>query len=254
MRNFVALLGFLLASSQVFCQSNIAMGQEFAELAAHHGLEGKGFAAYQAYKSGEVIGSPYYFNDWTDGELVTFRKEVFNLGLQFVYDKVIQELYVRKTDSSLELIANKDEIRSFSLKDSNGVQVNFVNSKLFGQDRPEIFYQVLIFDSLHLSLFKQIRTTYVKANMSDPLKVNEGEIKDAYVDRYFYFIVRDGLMYPVKLKSKNIISVFQDLNFKSTDYPKVEEYLAAHTQAIDENYLIQLIKKMNENQHLNNKK
>ena len=54
----------------VFCQSNIAMGQEFAELAAHQGFAGKGFAAYQTYKSGDINGSPVFFyrlDGWRNG-------------------------------------------------------------------------------------------------------------------------------------------------------------------------------------------
>src|SRR5450631_2585751 len=84
---------FLLFTSTVYAQNGttgIAMGQEFSELAAHGGLSGKGFAAFQSYSSTDVRGSQFFFPDWTSGELVTNRKEVFNTGLQFLYDKVRQ--------------------------------------------------------------------------------------------------------------------------------------------------------------------
>jgi hypothetical protein len=250
MKHLIILPFLFLATVPVFSQSNIAMGQEFAELAAHHGLAGKGFAAFQGYTSGDVTGSPYFFSDWSDGELTTVHKEVYGEGLQFMYDKESQEVYVRKKDSALILNANKDEIQSFSLKDSNQQQRNFVNSKMFTVETPEIFYQVLVYDSARLSLFKYNKTTLVKANLADPAKVNEGDIKDAYVDKPAYFIVKDGALYPVKLRPKSIVSIFEDLNFKSKNYPGIDVYLKAHPQPIDEQYMIAMINYLNSSRPL----
>src|SRR5450631_2778293 len=129
MNTRILLPALLLSASAVYSQSNIAMGQEFAELAAHKGLSGKGFAAFQSYKSSDVNGSPYFLPDWDAGEVVTIRKEVFNDEFQFVYDKVRQELFIRQKDSALVLLTNKDEVQSFSLKNGNNEPFHFVNSK-----------------------------------------------------------------------------------------------------------------------------
>src|ERR1700759_329435 len=147
------ILASAAASAQV---TNVAMGQEFAELAAHQGYASNGFSAYQNYSSGETKGSQFFLPNWSKGEIVTIHKEVYNEDLQFIYDKVRQEIFIRKNDSSLILLANKDEISSFSLKDGQGNRYSFINSKQFTDETPEVFYQVLEYNPAKLTLLKLI--------------------------------------------------------------------------------------------------
>lgn len=221
--------------------SNVAMGQEFAELAAHGGLSGKGFASFQQYTSGEEHGSQFFFPEWTNGEVITTRKEVFNEGMQFVYDKVNQELYIRKKDSSLVLQTNKDEIQSFSLKGDDKVQYNFVNSKLFNDEKPQVFYQVLVYDSSRYTLLKYIKTKFVKAPMTEMMNEREGNVYDGYVDKYVYFIVKpdDLILHPVILTAKNIKKVFGELEIP------YEVYMNVHPELIDEEYLVKMVSQLN---------
>jgi hypothetical protein len=231
----------LLSSATLSAQvTNVAMGQEFTELAAHQGYASNGFSAYQSYTSSQVNGSQFFLPGWSRGEVVTIRKEVYNEDLKFLYDKVRQEIFIRKNDSSLILLANKDEIQSFSLKDGDGSQFNFVNSKLFTDDKPEVFYQVLVYDSSKLTLLKYIKTTFVKADYTDMMKVKEGEVYDAFVDKYIYYIVKaNGILQPVELKTKSVKKVFGDLNIN------YESYMHTHYGAIDEEYLIDMVKQLN---------
>jgi hypothetical protein len=244
MKQLIILPVALLSASSLFSQSNIGMGQDFAELAAHHGVLGKGFASFQGYSSGEILGSAFYFPDWASGELVTTRKEIYNDGLQFIYDKANQELYVRKKDSALILMANKDEIQSFTLIDNDARKYNFVNSKLFTDETPEVFYQVLVYDSSGISLFKYIKTYLVKPDMRDPVQVNLGNIHDAYVDRYIFYIVVESELHAVTLKSRSILKAFS--TSRNTNLgARAESYIKAHPQPIDEDYLMDMIKDIN---------
>jgi hypothetical protein len=232
------LLSSVTVSAQV---TNVAMGQEFAELAAHQGYASNGFSAYQNYTSGQINGSQFFLPGWSKGELITIRKEVYNENLQFIYDKVRQEIFIRKKDSALILLANKDEVESFSLKDDQGKQYNFVNSKLFSDESPQVFYQVLVYDSTKLSLVKYIKTTYVKADYHDMMKVKEGEVNDAFVDKNIYYIVKaDGILQPVELKNKSVKKVFSELNLP------YQKYMNDHYQPVNEDYLIDMVKNVNE--------
>jgi hypothetical protein len=240
MSSRILLSALLLSASAVYSQSNIAMGQEFAELAAHKGLSGKGFAAFQSYKSSDVNGSPYFFPDWDAGEIVTTHNEVFNDEFQFIYDKVRQELFIRQKDSALVLLTNKDEVQSFSLKNGKDEPFHFVNSKLFTDEKPEVYYQVLVYDSTKLTLLKYIKTSYVNADMTDVIKINDGNIYDSYVDKFFYYIVQNGgPLQPVQLKSKSIKKVFGDLGIP------YEKYMNTHFQPVDEDYLADMVKQSN---------
>jgi hypothetical protein len=138
-------------------------------------------------------------------------------------------------------LANKDEIQSFSLKDEQGKQYNFVNSKLFTDETPRVFYQVLVYDSNKLSLLKYIKTTLVKADYHDMMKVKEGEVDDAFVDKDIYYIVKaDGILQPVELKNKSVKKVFSELNLP------YQKYMNDHYQPVNEDYLIDMVKQLNQ--------
>jgi hypothetical protein len=240
-KSAIILPALILASAAASAQvTNVAMGQEFADLAAHQGYASNGFSAYQNYTSGQVNGSQFFLPGWSKGEVVTVHKEVYNEDLQFIYDKVRQEIFIRKKDSSMTLLANKDEIVSFSLKDDQGKQYNFVNSKLYTDETPEVFYQVLVYDSTKLTLLKYIKTIYVKADYHDMMKVKEGEVNDAFVDKYIYYIVKaDGMLQPVELKNKSVKKVFSELNLP------YQKYMNDHYQPVNEEYLIDMVNQLN---------
>jgi hypothetical protein len=231
----------IISSATLSAQvTNVAMGQEFAELAAHQGYASNGFSAYQEYTSGQINGSQFFLPGWSKGEVITIHKEVYNEDLQFLYDKVRQEIFIRKKDSAMILLANKDEITSFSLKDDQGNQYNFVNSKLFMDESPQVFYQVLVYDSTKLSLLKYIKTTMIKADYHDMMKVKEGEVNDAFVDKNLYYVVKgDGILQPVELKTKSLKKVFGEMNVPYQDYMKI------HYEPVNEDYLINMVKQLN---------
>ena len=242
MKKSATILSSLLLSSAVLSAqvTNVAMGQEFAELAAHQGYASNGFSAYQKYTSGQINGSQFFLPGWSKGEVVTIHNEVYNEPLEFLYDKVRQEVFIRKRDSALVLLANKDEIQSFSLKDNQGTQYNFVNSKLYTDETPEVFYQVLVYDSTKLSLLKYIKTTLVKADYHDMMKVKEGEVNDAFIDKYIYYIVKaDGVLQPIELKTKSLKKVFGEMNIPYQNYMKI------HYEPVNEEYLVNMVKELN---------
>jgi hypothetical protein len=240
-KSSIILSALFMSSAAVSAQvTNVAMGQEFAELAAHQGYASNGFSAYQNYSSGQINGNQFFLPGWTKGEVVTVHKEVYNEDLQFLYDKVRQEIFIRKKDSSMILLANKDEIASFSLKDDQGNRYNFVNSKLFTDETPEVFYQVLVYDSTKLSLLKYIKTTLVKADYTDMMKAKEGDVFDAFVDKFIYYIVQPGgVLQPIELKTKSVKKVFGEMNIPYQDYMKI------HYEPVSEEYLVNMVKQLN---------
>jgi hypothetical protein len=240
-KSAIILPALILSSAALSAQvTNVAMGQEFAELAAHQGYASNGFSAYQNYTSGQINGNQFFLPDWSKGEVVTIHKEVYNEPLQFLYDKVRQEIFMRKKDSALILLANKDEVASFSLKDDQGKQYNFVNSKMFTDETPEVFYQVLVYDSAKISLLKYIKTILMKADYHDMMKVNDREVNDAFVDKYIYYIVKaDGILQPVELKNKSVKKVFGEMNMPYENYMKI------HYEPVNEEYLVNMVKELN---------
>jgi hypothetical protein len=239
-------LPILLALSNAVIGQNgttgVEMGQDFQQLAKDQS-NFKGSispAAFQSYSSRDVNGSQYFFPNWHKGEVVTTRKEVFNNDLLFIYDKVRQELFIRKNDTSLILLANKDEIQSFTLKGNDGKEYNFVNSSLFTESKPEVFYQVLEYDSTGFSLLKYIKTVFEKADHTDLMKEQQGNIYDSFIDNVTYYVVDTKHdPQPVQLKTKSIRKALSSFNIDA------DKYLNSHPASIDESYLIGMIKFFN---------
>jgi hypothetical protein len=201
---------------------------------------GGGLDAFNTRPSGDIKGNQFFLPDWENGEVVTVRKEVYSKGMEFIYDKVRQQLFVRKKDSLSILLTNKDEIQSFSLKDGNKGQYNFVNSKLFTDNRPEVFYQVLVYDSSKFSLFKYTKTSFVRGDPTDMMKQKVGAVYDEFVDKYTYYLtLGKGDLNEIQLKSKSFKKVFEVLHIN------YEQYLKNHPGPQDEKYLIDMVRTLN---------
>ena len=68
---------------------------------------------------------------------------------------------------------DKEEIKSFTLK-NEGKTFTFVNSSLYSDSKPEIFYQVLVSDSARFTLLKYNNTKFVKADKTDMMRQKRG--------------------------------------------------------------------------------
>jgi len=98
MKNKISLVIFLFSTINAFSQAgsnSIAMGNEFAMLAAHGG-SATSFSTFQSYSNNQVNGSQFFLADWSKGEIALNSKEVFNNGIMLAYDKVRQELFIKQ--------------------------------------------------------------------------------------------------------------------------------------------------------------
>jgi hypothetical protein len=237
----------LLSANAVFSQdvstNSLSMGQELSSMSKPSGTVSHAITAgaFQSYSSGQVNGSQFFFTDWRPGEVILMNREIYNSGLNFSYDKVRQELFIRQSATAVILLGTKPQIRSFSLTGDDGKQYNFVNSSLFSTESPEFFYQVLVGDSSKLTLLKYTKTTFVKADPTDMMKQKEGDIYDSFVDKYTYYVVKaNGVPVPVQLRSKSLKKAFADLQIDP------QKYMNDHPESIDEGYLINMIRQLNQ--------
>ena len=241
MKNKISLVILLFCTVNAFSQSgsnSIAMGNEFAMLAAHGGT-GSNFSTFQSYSNNQVNGSQFFLPDWSKGEIALNSKEVFQNGILLAYDKVRQELFIRQQDAQDILLGTKEDINTFSLKDA-GKEYHFVNSSVYSKVKPEVFYQVLVSDPSKLTLLKYTKGTFVKADKSDMMKQKEGDIYDSFVDKVTYYVSKEnGELQQIQLKSKALKKTFADININ------IDSYVNEHPGSVDEDYLISLVTELN---------
>jgi hypothetical protein len=241
MKNKMGLIVCLFFSANAFSQSNsnsITMGNEFAMLAAHGGT-GSNFSTFQSYSSSQVNGSQFFLPDWSRGEIALNDNEVFKNGIMLAYDKVRQEIFIKQQNAPDILLGTKEEIHSFSLKES-GREYHFINSSVYLKVQPYVFYQVLVLDSAKLTLLKYTKGTFVKADKTDMMKQREGEVYDSFVDKVTYYVSKgNGELQLVSFKAKALKKTFSDLNIN------IDKYIDNHPESIDEDYLVNMVTELN---------
>jgi hypothetical protein len=242
MKSAGILMVFVLHSINVFPQAGtnpLSTNQEFATMVARHSST----SSIQSFSSGQVDGSQFFLPEWQRGEVVMNDNEVFSADLLFIYDKVRQELFIRQKDSSFLIQGNKEDINRFNLR-ADGRQYNFVNSARFSETKPEVYYEVLVEDSAGLTFLKYTKASFVVADKTDMMKMREGAVSDAFVDKITYYVVKGrSEPKPVLLKTKSVKQVMNELSVNP------DAYIKAHPGAVNEDWLAGLVRHLNETGH-----
>lgn len=231
---FAAFLSYFAGYSQAV---NDEMAQDFKEI-SKFGSRGSGFEGFQTYHSSNVQGSQFFSPSWTTGTVTTNNNEKFGKNYLFLYDKVRQELFIKLKDSSVVLLADKSQISAFTL---NTDRVHtFVPAGTIDPSNKGNFFEVLVRDDSDYSLFKLIKTKFVKADERDMEKQSQGEVFDSFQDDVSYFLVKNGTIQTVALRKNNILKAFAPLKNKAS------EYFNQHSDRdIDEAMLIGVVQYLN---------
>jgi hypothetical protein len=229
---------FLLTVTCCYSQkAGLTEAHEFDQF-QHAG--GGGVSAFKTGVHTEADGSQFFLPEWSKGDVTLNSNIIFNSGMMFIYDKVRQEIFIRPEDSSSVLLGNKDDIKTFTLKDA-GREYTFVNSIFYTNTKPEVFYQVLVIDPSKLTLLKYTKSTFVRADNSDMMKQREGKVNDAFIDNVTYYISNGkGTLQPIQFKTKSVKKAFAELKVN------VDKYLNDHTEPINEDYMIAMVGALNQ--------
>lgn len=191
-----------------------------------------GFEGIQTYSSGEVRGSQFFYPTWAPGSINTGYKISSDKYL-FLFDKVRQQVFIKVKDSNLVLLADRNQIISFTLNTDR--QHVFVAAANYAPDKKDQFYEVLAINESGYTLLKQVKTKFAKADTRDMEKMKMGDMSDEFKDEISYFVsYKNGLVQKVDLREKSIKKAYG-----SSSKNVLEEYFKTHSDAsIDEQFLI----------------
>ena len=187
----------------------------------------------------ETKGSKYLYNQWVKGTATNAgNKIITNDAYLYNYDKMGRKLLVT-TDKATVIEINKNDLKSFSLIDPNKIENVFEKVALIDADN---FFIQLLKDSSGYSLYKSIKTKFVRSNYHSTGLTESGNNYDEYVDEYEYYIVfpkfKDYIK--VELKKKSI----KDALIK--EEAKVKTYFSKNAyEGINEQFLVGLIASLN---------
>jgi hypothetical protein len=237
MKSILCLSASLVLFSTAWSQiQNAEMAADFKEI-SKFGSRASGFEGFNTYHSGNVEGSQFFFPNWSMGSVTTVSNEKVGSNFVFLYDKVRQELFMKMRDSSTILLADKNQISSFTLN-TNGTH-NFVPSATYDPSNKGNFFEVLVKNEKGYTLLKLVKTKFVKADERDIEKQRLGEVYDSFQDQITYYIYNNGTLQPVALKERSILKALAPVK------DKVSGYLAQHSGTIDESFLADLVTSLN---------
>lgn len=208
------------------------MRADFAD-AARYGTRQTGMEGLRTHSSG-VKGSQFFYPSWSRGSLITNSKKEVGDKYLYLFDKVRQELFIQVRDSNAIFLLNKSEIHSFVLNTDK--PHTFEIAADFDPGRTTDFFEILVRNEKY-TLLKSTKTTFVKFDPHDMMRVKNGDLDDEFVDEYtYYFTLRGGSLQAISLKAGAIKKAL------SAEKAKVNDYFDAHAdEEMDEKFLVGLI-------------
>ncbi|MEZ2337271.1 carboxypeptidase-like regulatory domain-containing protein [Mucilaginibacter sp. RCC_168] len=173
-------------------------------------------------------GSRFLFNDWVHGFAVTPQDSLKQSDVYlFNYDKVGGNLIFTRNKTTAMLVV-KQEIKGFTLFDENAVPYVFEDVPAINAKR----YVEVLSAGKKYKIYKDLGTTFIKANFVTNGITSSGNNYDEYKDESVYYVVKQGGQpQKTELKTKALKLVFAD------DADKLKKFLSDNEGEIDDNYL-----------------
>jgi len=212
------------------------MRADFAEV-ARYGTRQAGMEGLRTHSSG-VKGSQFFYPSWCKGSLITNSQKQLGDKYLYLFDKVRQELFIQVKDSNAIFLLNKSEIHSFILNTDKPHTFEIASD--FDPGRTTDFFEILVRNEKY-TLLKSTKTTFVKFDPHDMVRVKNGDLEDEFVDEYIYYVtLKGGPLQAISPKTASIRKVL------SAEKAKVNDYLDANAnEEMDEKFLVGLIVSLN---------
>ncbi|PWT72838.1 MAG: hypothetical protein C5B59_14875 [Bacteroidetes bacterium] len=220
--------GFL---SSAFSQSSVAPFKDFNQYSTSAFMHGGVLMSFNNKEN--TKGKRYYYDGWVKGTLIGEKGRIIsNDKYLFNLDKIDGNLLVTEDKSNI-IQVDKSEIRYFTLVNGSD-STSFERVDLID---PKVYLRIITKkgSAPGYTLYKTIRTSFVKANYVTDGLMESGNQYDEYVDAEQYFVVLpDGKEFrPIQsLKPKAIRAAFKG------EEKRLNEYFDQHSdQPIDEFFL-----------------
>jgi hypothetical protein len=185
----------------------------------------------------ETRGTRYLLRRFVPGVLVDKDQHVIVDSSRLLnYDKIDGQLLIAQGGGKY-LEVDKDKILAFAMKteDSSFVFLNV-------QALSKVNYFLLIATGPKYSVYKSVKTKFVKANFTSNGLIETGHDYDEYVDNQMYFWVSNtGNAGVLEFKKKSIMEIFE------ADRTKMDAFFRAHKgEDIDEKFVRGLVDYLNQ--------
>ena len=188
----------------------------------------------------ETVGSRFLFDHWVNDKLIDKKgQEINTVNCLFNYDKISGKL-LATLDKKTIIEIEDSSIRQYSLLPPGGNEIRF--KKILNIDDKYFLIQLVDGENKNYSLYKSLRTQFVKADFTTNGLIQSGKKYDEYVDKVAYYIGVPGMdvFTKLELKEKQIKKVL------IKEEKQVKAFFDMHREDdLNESFLIQLILTIN---------
>ena len=233
MKTWLLLVSILVINSN-YAQTPIGISNDIKNFALADGRTHS--QTITTFSNPTVRGTQYLFDQWTAGSVTTTDNITFNNSYLFNFDKLNQNLYAKFTNQQdMSVLLDKGKVKTFTI----GTQ-DYINASIVDPKAHEVFYQVLVNDSLKVSLFKFKKTRFEKADPTNLMNIKTGNLGSQYVEDITYFAIIKGELKKINLSENSMRKTFKDKN------DKVESFFSLNpNREVDETVLVDLVKYLN---------
>lgn len=201
---------------------------------------GKAGAVNSFNNAENTKGTRFLFDTWVNGDSVTNTQGNYinSASFLFNFDKLTNNVLVTQDKINIMAVAPTG-INSFILED-NDKQYIFEHVKAIDSTK---FFLVLVKNETRYSLYREFITKFTEANFRSDGLIQTGSSENEYKDESRYYVVEQGKS-PAKLvnlKPKIIKAALVEKKDKADTY-----FRQHRNDAFDENFLIGLIKYLNQ--------
>ncbi len=234
-----------MSSSGTYVGSSLTPGARGAAAISHTILQG--FGPLNNINSGEMLpvvehkeatkGSRYLLPEPGHGVIVDENNQLMADSSRFLnYDKIDGQLLIMLGAQNV-LEIDKNKVNGFALKTGDTSYI-FMKAPVIDIDR----YFILVAYGPAYSVFKSLRTTFVKSNYIDNGLTPSGNNYDEYQDQTAYFLLeqKENTYKRFELNKKSLQKAF------SATKEKTDEFISMHRkEKPDEEFVRQLINYIN---------
>lgn len=235
MKKIFLIAAIFTISKYSISQNNTGVHDDLSGIVLHNANVNT--TAISTFNNNEIKGSRYLFNKWTPGSVLDENNITYSANYTFNFDKINHDLYAKYGgENGVSVLIDKSKIKQFSISSHN-----FINSSLINPSLKEKFFEVLVADTNKVSLYKLTTTTFVKADMTDMMKVKTGNFSNEYVDDIKYFVsIKHNSLKKINFNENQIRKSLKDYN------DKIDLFFNLNSKEIDEALLTELIKYLNQ--------
>gem|GEM_PF-1932045 len=152
-----------------------------------------------------IQGSPFMWDDWSEGILVTLDSQVIKKTLLFKFDAYSNEIWIKDATGN-ERVLFSNQVRSLELKSATGEAKLLRKFEVPGADDLHRFYEV-IYTGKNYTLIREIKKILKKADLEDKGLVTVGKPYDRFEAAPVNYYLREGsrLFASASLKKKVFI-------------------------------------------------